>query len=98
MFILFFCLWPPGLAIKPNFNIAKGGLLALTSRPRRFVVGLHKGNSLEVGVTSLGLPHLSHFWGNDLLTLKDPKMCNPILVVTLLKMPEKMTPLMYVQS
>ena len=34
------------LAIKPNFNVAKGGLLALISR--RFVVALHNGNSLEV--------------------------------------------------
>ena len=40
-------------------------------------------------------PHLSHFWANDFLTLKVPKKCNPILVilVTLLKMLEKATPL-----
>ena len=37
-------------------------------------------------------PHLSHFWANDFLTLKVPKKCDPILV-TLLKMLEKATPL-----
>ena len=37
-------------------------------------------------------PHLSHFWANDFLTLKVPKKCDPILV-TLLKMLEKSTPL-----
>ena len=36
--------------------------------------------------------HLSHFWAIDLLTLKVPKKCDPILV-TLLKMLEKVTPL-----
>ena len=36
--------------------------------------------------------HLSHFWANDLLTLKVPKKRDPILV-TLLKMLEKATPL-----
>ena len=37
-------------------------------------------------------PHLSHVWANDFLTLKVPKKCDPILV-TLLKMFEKATPL-----
>ena len=37
-------------------------------------------------------PHLSHIWANDFLTLKVPKKCDPILV-TLLKMLEKATPL-----
>ena len=37
-------------------------------------------------------PHLSHFWANDFLTLKVPKKCDTILV-TLLKMLEKATPL-----
>ena len=37
-------------------------------------------------------PHVSHFWANDFLTLKVPKKCDPILV-TLLEMLEKATPL-----
>ena len=42
-------------------------------------------------------PHLSHFWANNFLTFKVLKKCNPILV-TLLKILEKTTPLITVSQ
>ena len=42
-------------------------------------------------------PHLSHFWENDILILEVPKNNDPFLV-TVLKVPEKATPLLSVQS
>ena len=50
------------------------------------------GGHLGHFLLGMGRWHLRHFWANDFLNLKVPKKCDSIQV-TLLKMPEKATPL-----